>query len=272
MNFGDNWENKKQDEQIVELPLNELRVNPYQPRIYFDEDALLELASSIEQVGVFQPIIVRKSSIKGYEIIAGERRFRASKLAKKETIPAIIRQITDEEMMQIAVLENLQRENLTPLEEAKSYQTLMDKLQLTQQEVAVKVGKSRPYIANFLRLLQLPAEISKKLEAKELTVGQVRPLIALDNADEQIEIAKKIQEGQWTVRDVENYVQQNKEKRKQKKRRKSNTSYEEIERQLEDKFGTIVNVIGEEKGRVEFRFLSSDDLMHLLDKWDIKID
>ena len=144
------------NDQVVEIPLSDLRPNPYQPRKSFDETSLQELANSIEQSGVFQPIIVRKSAVKGYELIAGERRFRASKLAGKETIPAIIREFDEEAMMQIAVLENLQREDLNPLEEAEAYEMLMKNLKLTQADVANRLGKSRPYIANYLRLLTLP--------------------------------------------------------------------------------------------------------------------
>src|SRR5699024_9315069 len=136
------------DETVIQLPLNELRPNPYQPRKTFEEVSLQELANSIEQSGVFQPIIVRRSAVKGYEIIAGERRFRASKLAEKETIPAIVRDFDEEAMMQVAVLENLQREDLNPLEEAEAYEMLMKNLKLTQAEVASRLGKSRPYIAN----------------------------------------------------------------------------------------------------------------------------
>lgn len=144
-------------EEVINLSLSELRPNPYQPRKTFDEESLQELAKSIETSGVFQPIIVRKSSVKGYEIIAGERRFRASKLANQETIPAIVRDFDEEAMMQIAVLENLQREDLNPLEEAEAYEMLMKNLKLTQIEVAERLGKSRPYIANYLRLLSLPS-------------------------------------------------------------------------------------------------------------------
>ena len=145
-------------EEIVEIPINELRPNPYQPRTVFDEDALNELAESIKENGVFQPIIVKKS-IKGYDVIAGERRLRASKIAGLKTIPAIIRQLSDEKMAEIALLENLQRENLNSLEEAKAYKSLIDKLHLTQEELAKKVSKSRSHITNMLGLLRLPNEV-----------------------------------------------------------------------------------------------------------------
>ena len=144
-------------EEIIEISLKELRPNPYQPRKVFDEEALKELASSIKEHGVFQPIIVKRS-IKGYEIIAGERRYRASQLAGKETIPAIVRELTDETMMEIALLENLQRENLTAIEEAYAYKNMLEKLGLTQEELAVKVGKSRSHITNILGLIRLPKE------------------------------------------------------------------------------------------------------------------
>lgn len=146
--------------EIIELPIKELRANPYQPRKEFDPLKLEELAASIKEYGVLQPIIVKKS-IKGYEIVAGERRFRASKLAGKETIPAIIREFTDNEMMEIAILENLQRENLNAIEEAEAYHSLMEHLHMTQEEVAKKVGKSRSHITNMLGLIALPNEVKK---------------------------------------------------------------------------------------------------------------
>ena len=151
-------EEAKTNDQIVEINLSELRANPYQPRKNFDEEALNELALSIKEHGVFQPIIVKKS-IKGYEIIAGERRFRASKLAGMQTIPAIVKDFSDEEMMQIALLENLQRENLTSIEEAKAYKSIIESMNITQDELAKKVGKSRSHITNILGLLKLPASV-----------------------------------------------------------------------------------------------------------------
>ena len=152
------------DETVVELNLDDIRSNPYQPRKTFDETSLSELSDSIRKQGVFQPIIVRQSKVSGYEIIAGERRYRASKMAKRTTIPAIVRDLNEEEMMEIAVLENLQREDLTPLEEAQAYNTLMENLNLTQAQVSEKLGKSRPYIANYLRLLSLPKAVKDFLQ------------------------------------------------------------------------------------------------------------
>ena len=269
-----NWEEQKDGEEVIQLPLKDLRANPYHPRYIFDEEALEDLANSIKQVGIFQPIIVRKSQIKGYEIIAGERRFRATKLAGLQEIPAIIRQISDEEMMQIAVLENLQRENLTPLEEAKSCQTLMANLQITQQELSEKIGKSRSYIANYLRLFQLPQVVQQMVDARELTDGQVRPLITLKTREEQEQIARMIKQNNWSARQVEEYVKKDSKKNRSNNTRKQrvNILYEEIERQLSDKFGTIVNVVGETSGKIEIQFLSKEDLTHIIDKLDIQID
>lgn len=166
-----------QKEEVIEVPLNELRPNPYQPRKTFDETSLQELANSIQQSGVFQPIIIRKSTVKGYEIIAGERRFRASKLANKEKIPAIVRDFDEEAMMQVAVLENLQREDLNPMEEAEAYDMLMKNLKLTQIEVSTRLGKSRPYIANYLRLLTLPEQVKNMVQRETLSMGQALSLI-----------------------------------------------------------------------------------------------
>ena len=274
MDFDLAWEEKQASEQVVELALAELRPNPYQPRTYFDDEALANLASSIAQVGVFQPIIVRKSMIKGYEIVAGERRYRASLKAGKQTIPALVRTLNDDEMMQIAILENLQRENLKPIEEAKSYQTLMQTLNLTQQEVADRLGKSRPYIANYLRLLQLPATIQQQVDDELLSVTQARPLISIDDPSVQEQIAHLIIQNDLSVREVEDYVKQIKQQKQVKvvAKTKENIFYAEIARQLTEKFGTIVNIVGENEGRVEFRFLSTEELTHLLDQWDIQID
>ena len=194
--FQESKEEQQPDEQVVELEISEIRPNPYQPRKTFNEEALEELAKSIKKSGVFQPIIVRKSSVKGYEIIAGERRYRASKLAKKTEIPAIIREFNEEQMMEVAVLENLQREDLTPLEEAEAYNTLMEKLNLTQTQVSERLGKSRPYIANYLRLLGLPGKVKLMLQDGSLSMGQARTLLAVKDEQKLMELAEKtVKEG-----------------------------------------------------------------------------
>ncbi|KAF1303987.1 ParB/RepB/Spo0J family partition protein [Enterococcus saccharolyticus] len=264
-------------EEVLQISLNELRPNPYQPRKTFDEISLQELANSIEQSGVFQPIIVRKSAIKGYEIIAGERRFRASKLAKKETIPAIIRDFDEEAMMQVAVLENLQREDLNPLEEAEAYEMLMKNLKLTQAEVAKRLGKSRPYIANYLRLLSLPKLVKEMMQDERLSMGQARTLLGLKNKEQILKLANRCVKENLTVRQLEQLVaEMNNAKGKKKIPRiiKEKPYYlRESEERLVDKFGTSVEIHEKEgKGKIEIEYLSQSDLTRILDILDIRFD
>ncbi|MBS4750514.1 ParB/RepB/Spo0J family partition protein [Carnobacteriaceae bacterium zg-ZUI78] len=265
------------NEQVEEILLSDIRPNPYQPRKTFDEQALNELAESIKQTGVFQPVILRKSSIKGYEIVAGERRVRASKLAGKESIPAIVRQLDEPLMIEIAVVENLQREDLNPLEEAQAYHTLMTKLSLTQAQVAERLGKSRPYVANYIRLLGLPQIVKVMLENQELTMGQARTLLTLEKEEDIVALAKKtIKEG-LTVRQLEEIVQKMlvpQPHTKTKKQRESRPYYVvESEERLTDKFGTSVHIIEKgNKGKIEIEYLSKDDLTRILDILNIQFD
>ncbi|OJG91198.1 chromosome partitioning protein ParB [Enterococcus saccharolyticus] len=266
----------KKDE-VLELSLNELRPNPYQPRKTFDEVSLQELANSIEQSGVFQPIIVRKSAVKGYEIIAGERRFRASKLAQRETIPAIIRDFDEEAMMQVAVLENLQREDLNPLEEAEAYDMLMKNLKLTQAEVAERLGKSRPYIANYLRLLSLPQLVKEMMQDERLSMGQARTLLGLKNKEQILKLANRCVKENLTVRQLEQLVStmnESKDKKKVPRIVKEKPYYlRESEDRLMDKFGTSVEIQEKEgKGKIEIEYLSQSDLTRILDILDIHFD
>lgn len=264
-------------EEIIDISLNELRPNPYQPRKTFDEKSLQELANSIEQSGVFQPIIVRKSAVKGYEIIAGERRFRASKLAKKETIPAIIREFDEETMMQVAVLENLQREDLNPLEEAEAYEMLMKNLKLTQAEVAQRLGKSRPYIANYLRLLSLPKLVKEMMQDDRLSMGQARTLLGLKNKEQILKLANRCVKENLTVRQLEQLVgimNESKDKKKVPRIIKEKPYYlRESEDRLMDKFGTSVEIHEKEgKGKIEIEYLSQSDLTRILDILNIQFD
>lgn len=278
--FGDYSELDEIDvtnEMVKEIPLEEIRPNPYQPRKTFDEEALNELADSIRQSGVFQPIIVRESTIKGYEIIAGERRFRASKLAGKATVPAIIRAFDEERMMEVAVLENLQREDLTSLEEAEAYDMLMKKLKLTQEEVAKRLGKSRPYIANYLRLLGLPESVKKMLQSDEISMGQARTLLGLKDKRMIIKIANKVVRDNLTVRQLEQLVNQlNQPKEVEQKSNKTEKKpyyIRESEDRLMDKFGTAVQISDKgNKGKIEIEYLSTDDLTRILDILEIQFD
>ena len=235
----------KKNDEIVEISLSELRPNPYQPRKKFDEEALNELAESIKEHGVFQPIIVKKS-IKGYEIVAGERRYRASKMLGLEKIPAIIKDFTDDEMMQISLLENLQRENLTSIEEAKAYKAIIDASNLTQEELAKKVGKSRSYITNILGLLTLPTSIQN---------------LILENKIK--ELANKTINDGLSVRELEELVKvENVEKKVKVVRTTSNNEYKDVERKLKEKLGSDVKV---SNNKITIKFSSVQDLNRILE-------
>lgn len=255
------------NEEIKEIPLEELRVNPYQPRQVFDEEALQELADSIKEHGVFQPIIVKKS-IKGYEIIAGERRFRASKIAGKTTIPAIVRAFTDEQMMEIALLENLQRENLNVMEEAKAYKQMIERLNLTQEELAKKVGKSRSHITNILGLLRLPEEVTTLIEKKELSMGHARVLSKLEDKQEAIRIAQKVVEEDLPVREIERLTEGNTyEKTVKIERKKKTNEYKYVEELLKEKLDTRVHI---KEHKIEINFQNVADLNRILEILNIK--
>lgn len=266
-------------ETVVDISLSELRPNPYQPRKIFDKKALQDLASSIKQSGVFQPIIVRRSEVRGFEIIAGERRYRASELAGKSTIPAIIREFDEATMMQVAVLENLQREDLTPLEEAEAYDMLMKNLSVTQAELAERLGKSRPYIANHLRLLTLPDMVKELLQQEELSMGQARTLLGLKNRDQISDVAKRVVREKLTVRQLEDLVSRlNSDELLEKKPKKKVASEKpyyisESEDRLMDKFGTPVMIQEKAgKGKIEIEYVSTEDLTRILDILDVHFD
>ena len=262
------YESTPKDE-ILEIPIDELRPNPYQPRKTFDEEALRELADSIEEHGVFQPIIVKRS-IKGYEIIAGERRFRASKMAGKSTIPAIVRDFSDEEMMEIALLENLQREDLNAIEEAMAYKTLQERLGLTQEELAKKVGKSRSHVTNMLGLLRLPEEVKELVTENKLTMGHARMLSKLEDNNQIREMADKIVMEGLSVREVETLGDNPEIEKKNKivrKEKREFSEYKYAENLLRDKLDTKVK-IGEKK--IEITFTSTADLNRILEVLDVK--
>ena len=253
------------NEEIVELSVNELRPNPYQPRTVFDEDALNELAESIKENGVIQPIIVKKS-IKGYDVIAGERRLRASKIAGLKTIPAIIRQLSDEKMAEIALLENLQRENLNALEEAKAYKSLIDKLHLTQEELAKKVSKSRSHITNMLGLLRLPNEVQDMVMDNKLTMGHARALSKIDDEEEVIKMANEVVENKLTVRDIETKTEEA-PKTVKVTRHPKHTEYDYVQDLMREKLDTKVRI---KDKKIEISFTSEADLKRILEILNIK--
>ncbi|AOC58142.1 MULTISPECIES: ParB/RepB/Spo0J family partition protein [Bacillus] len=256
------------EETVEEIKLKDLRPNPYQPRKTFDDDALSDLKESIQQHGVLQPIIVRKS-IKGYDIVAGERRFRAAQQAGLTTIPAIVREFSETLMREIALLENLQREDLSPLEEAEAYASLLDHLSVTQEELAKRLGKSRPHIANHLRLLTLPDEVQKLIADGTLSMGHGRTLLSLKNKNKLAPLVKKIVDEGLNVRQVEKLVQQlneNVPRETKKKEAPKDRVLKERESFLQNYFGTSVTIKKQKKkGKIEIEFLSNEDLERILE-------
>lgn len=250
-------------EEIQELKLSELRSNPYQPRKNFDEEALKELSESIKEYGVIQPIIAKKS-IKGYEIIAGERRVKASIMAGKETIPAIVREFSDEEMMEIALLENLQREDLNSIEEAEAYKKLLEELNITQDELAKRVGKSRSYITNMLGLLSLPESVKGLVENGNISMGHARVLSKMDNQDEIVDLANKIVNESLSVRDLEDLTKGTVYKKKNTivRTNTDTTDYSYVKEALCEYLGTKVNIRNK---KIELSFVNESDLNRIFD-------
>ncbi|HAK1572916.1 ParB/RepB/Spo0J family partition protein [Listeria monocytogenes] len=262
------------EETVQNIAIKEIKPNPYQPRKIFDAKAINELRDSIKIHGVLQPIILRNTD-KGYEIVVGERRYRAAKEAKLKEIPAVVRDLTEEEMMELSVIENLQREDLSPLEEAESYQFLMKKLGLTQAKLAERVGKSRPYIANFVRLLTLPEEVQVMLRDGSLSAGHGRVLLGLKLKKNIAPTAKKAVAQGLTVRQLEDVINNLNENvsRETIKPARVPIFIRESESQLRDKFGTAVSIKRrDKKGKIEIEFLSDDDLDRILEILDIQFD
>ncbi|MCM3736292.1 ParB/RepB/Spo0J family partition protein [Bacillus cytotoxicus] len=259
----------KEGETIQELQVNQLRPNPYQPRKYFHNETIQELALSIKEHGILQPLIVRKS-IKGFEIVAGERRFRAAKEANLKTVPAVVRELNDQQMMEFSLLENLQREDLSPIEEALAYQMLMEELKVTQEQLAKRLGKSRPHIANHIRLLSLPPFVQDMIANGSISMGHGRTLLALKDKTKINSLLQRIKEEGLNVRQLEQIIQQmneyvSRETKKQKPQK--NIFFEEQETVLRDRFGTSVKIKGtkQEKGKIEIQFFNKDDLQRILE-------
>ena len=262
--------NETPKEEIVNVRLDELRSNPYQPRKVFDEEALKELSDSIKEHGVFQPIIVKKS-IKGYEIIAGERRVKASRLAGLTEIPAIIRDFNDQEMMEIALLENLQRENLNAIEEATAYKKLQETLQVTQEELAKRLGKSRSHITNMIGILSLPQNIQDEISKNNVSMGHARVLSKLSDASQQQTLLDKIINEGISVRELESLTQSPEVKKvnPQVKKTIQNTEYLYLQEELSEKLGTKVVI---KKNKIEISFVNNNDLNRLLEYMNIEVE
>jgi ParB family chromosome partitioning protein len=259
---------EEKGESIHYIPIDQISPNPFQPRNRFDEEKIQELAQSIKESGVLQPLLVRKKG-ETYELVAGERRLRAGKEAGLEEIPVIIKDFTDEESLEIALIENIQRENLNPIEEAEAYKLLQEKFSLTQEQLAKKVGKSRPAISNTMRLLKLPNSVRLKLTNDLISMGHARALLAISDPKTQEKLAEKIILDELTVRDIEKEVQDilcppaPKGKKPPKKKRPEVMILEE---ELRKTFGTKVSIKLNKKGKgnIQIQFYSMDDFDRIL--------
>ncbi len=250
------------------LSINEIIPNKDQPRKTFDEGALQELADSITQHGVLQPLLVRPLPAGGYQLVAGERRWRASRMAGLKEVPVIIKELSDIETMEIAIIENLQREDLNPIEEAEGLQALIDRCGFTQEEVATSVGKSRPAIANSLRLLKLPLEIRDMTRNGKISAGHARALLAFDNEAIMLEVSQNIVNNNLTVRDVERLAKTStRSPRNTSSRHRRDSFYDEVELSLTEALGRKVKVYnGRDRGTLEIEFYSADDLKEIANK------
>ncbi len=261
---------KTKDEQIKQIDISDIKPNPYQPRKTFDENHLNDLADSIKQYGILQPIVLRKT-VQGYYIVVGERRFRASKIAGLKYVSAIIKDLTDEDMMELAVIENLQREDLNAIEEAESYQRLMTDLKITQQEVAKRLSKSRPYIANMLRLLHLPKKIADMVKDGRLPSAHGRTLLAIKDEQQMLRLAKRVVKEKWSVRYLENHVNELKNVSSKSETDKVDITkpkfIKQQERQLREQYGTKVDIsIKKSVGKISFEFDSQEDFVRIIEQ------
>ena len=255
---------------MTEIPIEEIEVNPFQPRTHFDQEALLELAESITVHGIIQPITVRRLAPRQYQLISGERRFQASKLAGLKSIPAYVRSADDQQMLEMALIENIQRENLNAIEIALSYQRLISEIGLKQDALGERVGKNRTTVTNYLRLLKLPPDIQIAVRDNKLSMGHARAIISVENPDQQLYIFKKTLEDDLSVRKVEELVREVTERTASKKEnapaQQANREITQLQSRLSSHFGTRVVVKSDgKKGEIKIPFLSIEDLNRLLD-------
>lgn len=257
----------EEDSPIKEIKLTEIEPNKSQPRKNFDEEKLEALAESIKTHGVIQPIIVKKLESGFYQIIAGERRWRAARLAGLKTIPVIIKDYEKKEVLEIALIENLQREDLNPIEESEAYQNLINEFNLTQEEISVRVGKSRSAIANALRLLNLPEGIKQLLIEDKISSGHARAILSIDNIELQIQVANKVVNEGLSVRETEKYVKAlvSQKSKKNKKDNKLSHVYIDIQNRMSQNLGTKVRIYpGANKSKIEIEYYSDDDLERIM--------
>lgn len=251
-------------EQLKTLSISEIYPNPFQPRLKFSDEELVELSQSISENGLIQPIIVRKSDIIGYELIAGERRLRACKRLGMTEIPAVVKEVTDQESRKQAIIENLQRSNLNPIEEAKAYRNLIDDLTYSHEELAKAMGKSRPYISNALRLLQLPREIQTSIENGSLSQGHARALLAIEDSRKQLTIFQQVVAERWSVRTLEKKLQELPRKQKSKK----DIHVKDKEKELERLLGLPITLRYHKNhsGTIQIHFSTEEDFNRIINK------
>ena len=251
------------------LSIDDVGPNPYQPRGRFDAEALNELASSIRASGVLQPVLVRRSG-DGYQLVAGERRLKAARVAGLDRIPALVRDVNDNEMMELALVENIQREDLNPIDEAKAYQALIGRVGLTHDQVSERVGKQRSSVTNSIRLLSLPVEVQEMVSRGTLTAGHGRALLALESPGDQLATARYVHSKAFSVRRTEALIQRKLRRQHSRPRAKKIEGLAEWETKLQQKFATHVAIApGRKGGKVEFEFYSQEDLEKLLEAWGV---
>ena len=268
--FESNIMETAEENDIKEIPVSEIRPNPYQPRKTFNEDALNELAESIKNYGVFQPIIVKKG-LRGYDLIAGERRLRASKIAGLTKIPAIVKEFTDDEMREISLLENIQRENLTAIELAWAYKGIIDNLDIRQEDLAQKIGKSRSHVTNTLGLLNLPKSVQEMILNGDISMGHARVLSKMDDDDEVIKLADRIVHENISVHELEDISKKDDIKKRMpinKRINNNNYNYSQVEDGLRDLLGTNVKINDK---KISIYFENVNDLNRILEIMNIDI-
>jgi ParB family chromosome partitioning protein len=253
----------------AEIPVGEIEANPYQPRTLFDDEAIQELAASIKATGVLQPVIVRRhSGTGGYQLVAGERRLRAAKIAGISKIPAIIKKVEDGEMMELSLVENIQRENLNPIEEARAFNMLVEKLSMTHEQISERVGKQRVSITNSLRLLALPGEVQEMVSRGTLSAGHARALLAIEKQAELVMAARYVQAKGFSVRRTESFVRRKLRRMHSRPRAQKASGMREWEVRLQQRFSTHVAITpGRKGGKVEFEYYGQEDLERLLEAW-----
>lgn len=260
-------ESRPPDENALTIPIDSIQPNPLQPRMHFDEAKLSELAESVVSNGLVQPLLVRRSGV-GYQLVAGERRLRAAKLAGLFEVPVVVRDVPDEKLLELALIENIQREELNPIEEANAYKKLIDSIGLTQDVLAKRVGRDRSYITNYLRLLRLPEDLQQLVQEGKLSTGHARTILAISEPDAQRRLARRIIEGQLSVRDVERLVREKAEHAAEPRVDRQDANLRAAESKLRRRLGTKIRIIQNQatrRGKIEIEFFDDQELNRIYD-------